>query len=108
MPQTPYNEPITVSRAYTHISNAGTTLVKATPGSLFSININSGVSEAALTLFDQVTTVTGTNTIAALALTLTEAGPVNLPFGVAGSGLTFKNGLCIVAAGTIDATVLYA
>lgn len=103
MAQTPYNAPVGV--AYSHISNAGTTLVKSVPGAAFSLNINSGTGVGSLTLFDQSTTATGTVTIAVINVGTANVLPQHLDLGPSGGGLNFKTGLVVVSTGTIDATV---
>ena len=103
MPQTPYNEPITL--AYVHIANAGTNVVKSVTGGLFSININSATSGATLELFDQSTTATGTVVIAGpINLGTADILPLNLPFGPTGAGIAFKTGLVALTTGTLDVT----
>ena len=88
---------------YKHISTAGTTVVKATPGVLANVIINSGTTNGALTLLDQSTTITTTNTIAAIAL----GGTVVTP-DVNAYNLETNVGLVVVSAGTIDATILFS
>jgi hypothetical protein len=103
MPQTPLATLGPVN--YAHIVNAGTVLVKAAPGSLLTMNVNSIGGASSVTLFDVNQTGTlGTVEIAALALATTEAIPTKLDFGPPAAGLAFKNGLAIVSTGTCDLT----
>ena len=105
MPQTPYGTPIGV--AYTHIANAGTTVVKANPGAMYTININSGTAGATLTLYDQTSTTIGTVLIGALNFGTADVLPLRVPYGPGKGGINFKNGLVVVTAGTLDATIAF-
>lgn len=105
MPQIPLGSPLGVP--YNHISNAGTFVVKAKPGSLFALNINSGTAGATVTLFDQTTTATGTVEIALINVGTSDILPLSLPFGPAGNGINFTNGLVALTTGTVDLTVAY-
>ena len=103
MPQIPYNQPIGLS--YAHIVNAGTTLVKSTPGVLHGVIFNSGVGLATLTLINNSVTTAATPVIgipqitAGTTITATGAPTVY--------DLQFNTGLVVVAAGTVDATIVY-
>ena len=106
MPQYPFNTPGEV--AYNHIGTAGTYVVKAVPGALFEININSGTSGATIELFDQATTVTGTNVIAGpINLGTATVIPQRVLYGPDGAGIKFNNGLVVITTGTTDITMAY-
>lgn len=95
--------------AYSHISNAGTFVVKAAPGGLFALNINSATLGAAtIELFDQSTTATGTVVIAGpINIGTAAVLPLRLVFGPTDGGLRFNTGLVALTTGTLDATVSY-
>ena len=104
MPQNPFNAPVGLK--YSHIVNAGTTTVKAGPGLLDSININSVGAASTVTMIDAVNS-SGTNELGVLALGTSELVPTTLHFGGDASGATLNAGLTIVTTGTLDLTVLY-
>lgn len=95
--------------AYNHISNAGTFVVKAVPGGLFALNINSATLGAAtIELFDQSSTVTGTVVIAGpINIGTAAVLPLRLNFGPTDGGLKFNSGLVVLTTGTLDATISY-
>lgn len=106
MPQYPYDAPVGYS--YAHISNAGTVVVKASAGAVNAVNINGGATGAALEMFDNNVTVTGTVVIANMTLGATALASVPYAVEVAGNGVgEFKSGLVVVSTGTIDATIWY-
>ena|SRR5579863_337339 len=106
MPQNPYNAPVAVP--YYHISNAGTFAVKATPGTMFSININSGSTGATIELFDQSTTATGTVVVAGpITVGTADILPLRVLFGPDSGGLRVNNGLVALTTGTLDVTLGY-
>jgi hypothetical protein len=85
MPQNPFNAPIGLK--YAHISGAATTVVKASPGLLQSLVINSAASRT-VTLYDNT------------AASGSEIAVLTLP-AITTTGLT------IVTAAAIDMTVIY-
>ena len=94
--------------AYSHISNAGTFVVKAAAGGLFSLNINSFTTGATLELFDQATTVTGTVVIAGpITFGTLDVVPIRVLFGPDNGGLRVNNGIVALTTGTLDVTVGY-
>ena len=109
MPQYPYSQPTASSLAgasYDHIASAGTFVVKATPGNLFTLNINSATAGATLEFFDQATTVTGTVAIAGpITIGTADILPMRLGFGPENVGLKTNTGLVALTTGTLDVTV---
>jgi hypothetical protein len=92
--------------AYNHITNAGTFVIKAAPGGLFSLNINSATAGGTLELFDQSTTATGTVVIAGpITLGTLDVLPMRVLFGPDNGGLRFNTGLVALTTGTLDVTV---
>ena len=106
MPQN-IGEPLLAT--YNHITNAGTFVIKAAPGGLFSLNINSATLGAAtIELFDQATTASGTVVIAGpINLGTASVVPLRYAFGTNDGGLRFNTGLVAVTTGTLDVTVLF-
>jgi len=92
-------------QSYKHISNAGTTLVKATSATLAGVILNQGTVGSTLALFDQATTVTGTVALGTITVAGTSSVPGFTPFGQGGVQTT--TGLVVVSTGSIDATVVY-
>jgi len=87
---------------YQNITTATTTVVKAGPGELYSIIVNTPVASAVITIYDNTAasgTKIGTITFPA---TLISDGPIPVPYNVA-----FSTGLTIVTTGTPDLTVSY-
>jgi hypothetical protein len=88
--------------AYKNITAAATTVVKAGPGQLFSINLQNMAASATMTIFDNTAgsgTVIATYTAPAAVSTV----PVSLFYD-----LKFNTGLTIVTTGTNDITVSFA
>jgi hypothetical protein len=94
--------PFSNTNAYTNITAAATTVVKAGSGQLFCINLNNMAAAATMTIFDNTAgsgTKIGTYTQGAAAL----VAPVSLYYD-----LKFNIGLTIVTTGTNDITVSFA
>jgi len=98
MSQQPYNAPVGLS--YSHISNAGTNVVKTAPGMLQAININQGASAAAATVYDNI--AGSGSVVAVITLGAAVTTPQPIPYGV-----NLTKGLAIVTTGSIDLTVVY-
>lgn len=85
---------------YTNITTGTTTVVKAAPGLLSEININTPVAGETITVYDN-TAASGTK-IATITIpaTITSLSPVTLEFNVScGTGIT------VVTSSTADITV---
>lgn len=88
--------------SYAHISNAGTTVVKARPGFLGAVNINSGTAGATLTVIDSSVASGTTPQIAVLDVGTTTVVPDQVPYGI-----ETNSGIVIVSTGTVDATISF-
>ena len=83
---------------YTHITTAGTYLLKNTAGTLHKITINNA-GGTLLTIYDNTA---GSGTVIGVINTPAQANPVTLHYD-----LVFQVGLTIVTTGTWDLTVIY-
>lgn len=100
--------PPPVGLSYAHISNAGTSAVKATPALLADIAINSASTGATITLIDNKSTVSATPVIGVITLGAAVVTPTKLSYGDSGvSGIQTNTGLVVLTTGTIDLTVVY-
>lgn len=88
-----------------HISGAGTFVASTNPGTVFSININSGEIGATGTLYDAaaITAIAGSLEIGVFSFG-TEV-PDNLPVGPPNRGLSLNNGLVVITTGSPDITI---
>ena len=102
MAQVPYNS--IVGLTYQHISNAGTTVVKAKPGMLASVIVNQGTGPATLALFDNSVTTTGTVVIGTIELASTTVVGPQQPIVY---NVQTNTGLVVVASGYVDATITF-
>lgn len=101
MAQIPIFQPIGFS--YKNINTSTTTIVKATPGTIRGLYINSATSTATVTIYDNATVASGTK-IATLTL-----GTVTAPQRSTLDNINFANGLTIVTAtAAVDLTVIYS
>lgn len=100
-----YANPLPVDEAsfsYKDIATAATTAVKAAPGYLHTITVNTFVASATITVYDSAT---GSGTkIATITLpaTITADAPFTLKYDAA-----FATALTIVTSGATDVTVSY-
>jgi hypothetical protein len=104
MPQNPYNAPVGLS--YANIKAAGTTVVKASPGLLGTVTINSESTGATLQFLDAITGA-GTVTIGTITTVSGTVAPSRVVYGPDPGGINFVTGLVVVATGTIDATIAF-
>ena len=92
--------PANTSPKYLNISGAGTTTVKYSPGRFHRVTINgAGTSNSSITIYDSVS---AGGTIFATIDTAKALAPIALEYGV-----DFINGLTIVVANTVNATIVY-
>jgi hypothetical protein len=101
MAQTPYNSIVALS--YAHIASATTTTVKAAPGALMKLIINSG-AVGTITVYDSLT-ATG-NVIGVITLSAAVTVPTAW-FSGSDAAITCRTGLTIVTSAACDLTVLY-
>lgn len=85
--------------AYTRISTATTTVVKAAAGTLWRVSVNKPVAVSTITIYDNTA---GSGTVIALITNTADVKPYYLDFG-----LRFQTGLTIVTSGADDVTVVY-
>lgn len=89
--------------SYKHISTDTTTVVKAFPGVLRALYLNSGTSGAVITLYDNASAASGT-----VIAIITLGATVNTPQTKTLENITFANGLTILTATQVaDLTVVY-
>ena len=104
MPQAPF--PL----KYAHIANAGTTVVKAAPGVLGSLNVNSASSAATVQFIDAASTTVATPVIGTITFGAADTLPQNLPLGSTAEGvpgLAVNTGIVVITTGTLDVTIGY-
>jgi hypothetical protein len=99
MPQTPKNQPVGLK--FAHISGAATTVVKASPGLLSRIVVNSAAIGATITVFDN-TAGSGSAVVVVPALAAAVGTPVSAEYD-----LRTTTGITVVTTGTIDLTVVF-
>lgn len=93
-----------VGAKYFHIAGAGTFGVDTVPGTLLSLNINTGATGGTGTFYDSASTSSLTDVVATVALDTARS----TAFGPEGRGLVLNNGLVVVTTGTADITVGFA
>lgn len=99
MPQFP-----ATSYNYKHIATTTTTVVKALPGVLHGVFLNSGTSGAVITFYDNASAASGT-----VIAVITLGAGVTSPQARTLFDINFVNGLTILTATQVaDLTVLYA
>ena len=93
------------AQAWKHINSAGTFVVSGSPGTLFTVNVNTPVAGATVALYDlaNAVSISGTAAIGTITLTSTTLGPIAM--GPASRGLALTNGLVVVTTGTADLTI---
>lgn len=84
---------------YARITTATTTVVKAAPGTLWSVVVNKPVGSSTITIYDNTA---GSGTVIALITNSADTKPFDLGYGV-----RFETGLTIVTSGADDVTVVY-
>lgn len=88
---------------FVNITTATTTIVKATPGSLITLVVNTPVASGTITMYNNTAgsgAKVGTITFPA---TLVSDGPIEVKYNVACS-----TGITIVTTGIMDITVVYS
>ena len=96
-----YENPAAVS--FRNITTATTTTVKSGAGRLVAINVNTGVANATIAVFDSLT---GTGTTIG-KITMQGGGAAVQGFALDYKYLPFATGLTIVTSGATDVTVIY-
>lgn len=98
MSQAPYNAPVGLSAV--HINTAVTTTVKAVPGMLGGIYVNTNVA-GTVTVYDSLTATGTILAVITVTTTLPATGVLML------QNINFKVGLTIVTSATADLTVVF-
>lgn len=88
--------------SYKNITTATTTVVKARPGLLHTLTINTVIASATITVYDGLDAMGTKVATITLPSTITSDNPVTLVLDTA-----FTTGLTVVTSGATDLTVAY-